>query len=69
MQCLLEITNLGLKLFSNDEKTGRTENWNSRNILVVDNTKIIDNYKKFNVLLTTDTIKINDTKPTLKTQI
>ena len=67
VQWLLDITNLGL--FSDGDNNRSTVNWNSRIILVVDNIKVIDNYKNFYVLLFNDIIKINAMKPASNTGI
>ena len=65
-QVTFGITSLGPALFSNDSHIGNAGNRNSRINLVVDNTNIIDCYKKFNVLLFKEALKRNERKPTLK---
>lgn len=65
VQCLLDITIISTTLFTDDGNFEGTYNWNSWINLVVDNTKIIDNYED-NVLLFKETIKI---KPALIAKI
>ena len=66
---LLNINSLGLALFLNDSNIGNADNRNSRINLVIDSTNIIDRYKKFNILLFKEALKINVRKPTLNTSI
>ena len=49
VQHLLDITSLVPALFSYDNNIGSTDNRNSCINLVIDNTKIIDRYKKINI--------------------
>ena len=49
VQYLLNITSLGPALFSNDSNIGNADNRNSRIILVINNTIIIDRCKNFNI--------------------
>ena len=49
VQYLLIITSLGPALFSNDSNIGNADNRNSRIILVIDNTIIIDRCKNFDI--------------------
>ena len=51
VQYLLNITSLGQALFSDANNIGSTDNRNSCINLVINNTKIIDRYKNFNILL------------------
>ena len=67
VQYLLNITSLGSALFSNDSNIGTTDNKKLRINLVINNTKIIDRYENFNVLLFKEAMKINERKPTLNT--
>ena len=69
MQHLPNITSLGPALFSNDNNIGSAGNRNSRINLVIDNSNIIDRYKKFNILLFKEANKIKEIKPTLKTDL
>ena len=69
VQYLLNITSLGPELFSNDNIIGSAHNGNSRINLVIDNTKIIDHYNNFNVLLFKEAMKINERKLTLNTNL
>ena len=78
VQYLLNITSLGSTLFSNDSNIGNAGNRNSRINLVIDSTEdvnildstnIIFSYKKFNILLFKEALKINERKPTLNTRL
>ena len=83
VQYLLNITSLGPTLFSNDSNIGNADNRNSRINLVIDSTEdvkelssnildstnIIFSYKKFNILLFKEALKINERKPTLNTRL
>ena len=80
---LLNINSLGLALFLNDSNIGNADNRNSRINLVIDitedvkelssnildSTNIIFSYKKFNILLFKEALKINERKPTLNTRL
>ena len=59
------ITSLGPPLFSNDSNIERADNRNLHINLVIDNTKIIDRHKSFNMFK--EAMKINERKPTLNT--
>ena len=68
VQFLLNVTNLLPPLFLDDNNnTEGTENRNWHINLVIDNTKIIDCFKSFIILLFIEAIKINEIKPTLNT--
>ena len=54
-------------MFSNDSNIENADNRNSRINLVIDNTKITDHYKNFNILLFKQALKINERKPILNT--
>ena len=69
VQYLINNTSLGPALFSDANNTGSTDNRNSCINLVIDNTKIIDRYKNFNILLFKEAIRINETNPTLNTGV
>ena len=67
VQYRLNITSSGPALFSNDSNIENADNRNSRINLVFDNTKIIDRYKNFDILLFKQALKINERKPILNT--
>ena len=54
-------------MFSNDSNIENADNRNSRINLVIDNTKITDRYKNFDILLFKQALKINERKPILNT--
>ena len=62
---VFDTSSLGLVLFSDHNNIDSTDNRNARLILVIDNTKLIDRSKNFNILLLKEEIKINGIKPTL----
>ena len=65
VQYLLNISNLGPALSSNDNNNENADNRNSRINLVIDNTNIIGRYESLNILLLKEALKINETKPIL----
>ena len=64
---LLNITSLGSALILKDNNIGSADIRNLRINLVIDNTKIIDRYENFNIILFKETMKINKRKQTLNT--
>ena len=64
---LLNITSLGSALVLKDNNIGSADIRNLRINLVIDNTKIIDRYENFNIILFKETMKINKRKQTLNT--
>ena len=66
-QVTINITSLGPALFSNDGNIGNADNRKPCINLLIDNTNIIDCYKKFNVLLFKEALIINERKPTVNT--
>ena len=65
VQYLLNISNLGPALSSNDNNNENADNRNSCINLVIDNTNIIGRYESLNILLLKEALKINETKPIL----